>query len=101
MKYLVKINELEKKIDYLKEQLDIILETITKLENEKKKLKWKGPASELFIKKYDDFIIKLKKLGMSSLECIRYFIQYYDKYGTKYEALKNKYVKAFVVEDEK
>ncbi len=95
MRYLVKINELGKKIDYLKKQLDIIDEKIISLENEKKSLTWQGVASTTFNNKYDQYILKLKKIEKSTVVCIDYFMQYYDKYGQGYRDFKKKYARFY------
>ena len=98
MRYLVKVNELEKKIDYLKKQLDIISESITNLEKEKEQLDWQGFAHETFLKKYNLNMTKLKQIEQSTVNCLSFFIQYYDKYGDIYKEFKNKYSRDLITE---
>ena len=98
MRYLVKVNELEKKIDYLTKQLDIIRENITNLEKEKDLLDWEGPAREAFLKKYNENLVKLKQIEQSTITCLGFFIHYYDRYGDIYKEFKNKYARVLKTE---
>ncbi len=100
MRYLVRVKELEGKIDYLSKQLDIIDENIVKLEKEKELLNWKGVACESFLKKYDRNIVKLKKIQQSTVTCIEFLIKYYDRYGEVYKKFKAKYANILNVEVE-
>lgn len=99
MRYLIRVNELEKKIDFLKQQLDIIDENIINLEKAKLNIHWQGSAGNAFLNKYDNHILKLKNIQRATVLCIGYFMKYYNGYSDQYTLLRNKYSKLFDMED--
>jgi len=95
MKYLVRINELKTKNDFLEERLAIIDEMIIHIENSKDKIIWEGSAKKAFINKCDEYIIKLKEIEKEIIKMIAYLESYHNNYDEEYEKLKNKYIRLF------
>lgn len=95
MRYIVRIGELGKKIDFLEDQLTTIDETIDSLNKVKSTIIWEGEASMAFSDKYDTYILELTMIAKNILEIIKYLVAYYDKYGNRYSLLRQKYAKYF------
>ena len=95
MRYIVKINELGKIINYLEQQLSIIDENITNLKSIKSSIIWQGRTSSLFLNKYDNYILELTIMTKNILALLDYLTKYYDKYGDRYMILHQKYAKYY------
>ena len=93
MRYLVKIGELGKKIDYLDNQLSIIDKNIEQLNKIKSTIIWEGEASIKFYDSLDEYIIELKIIASNILDLIKYLLAYHDRYSLRYSDLRRKYAK--------
>lgn len=91
MKYLVRVNDLGQKIDYLEKQLDIINEKVNYLETYKNSVIWEGDGADTFYENYESYINELKGIEQNTLSFIEYLTTYYDKYGNTYSTLRSKY----------
>ncbi len=92
MRYLVKLGELRQKIDFMEQQLAIIDENIEKLKVIKTNIVWEGKASNSFDKYYNSYLQELTYIEDRLLLYIKFFIKYYENYGTSYRGLRRKYV---------
>lgn len=91
MRYLVRIDELKQKVDFMTKQLLIIEEKITEMNNLKSSLIWEGDASRIFLNNYINYIDELNKTKKGIEVIIKYLTSYYDKYGNAYANLRRKY----------
>lgn len=92
MRYLVKLDELKQKIDYLEKQLSIIDENISVLKNVKSSIIWEGKASTAFNNHYDNYIGELTSIEEKILSSISYLYKFYDRYGSEFNDMRQKFV---------
>ena len=91
MRYLVKVNELKERIDFINNQIKVIEENIDSLNKIKTTIVWEGVAAVKFMNNYNKYLVELGKLK-SKLDLIsKYLIGYHDRYGTAYRDLINKF----------
>lgn len=93
MRYLVKIGELGRKIEFLEKQLAIIDENIVNLKNVQSSVIWEGKASASFFNEYDKYLSQLNVIEENTLNLLEYLTSYYDKYGERYSELRQKYAR--------
>jgi hypothetical protein len=91
MRYFIKLKDLGNKIDFFDEQLSVIDEKITYLEEAKGKVIWQSDAANEFYNYYDMYIANLKAIARHILAFIEYLVTYYRRYSYKYDELRKKY----------
>ena len=93
MRYLVKIGELGRRIEFLEKQLAIIDENIVNLKNVRSSVIWEGKASVSFFNEYENYLTQLNLIEENTLKLLEYLSSYYNKYGEKYGELRRKYAR--------
>ena len=91
MRYLVKLGELEQKIEYLEKQLSIIDENIFYLKNIKSNIIWEGKAAQSFSNYYDNYINKLINMEDKIYSIINYLNKFYENYGDSYIRIRKQF----------
>lgn len=91
MKYLVRVNDVKSKVDYMEQKLEIINENVKKLDALKTKLLWEGAASQRFIINYNQYISNLNQMQKMIIECIGVYELFYSRFGEEYNRLKKEY----------
>lgn len=92
MRYLVKLSELEEKIEYLDNQLSIIDDNITYLKSIKSNIDWEGEAFESFSDYYDNYINELISIENKAYSTIRYLNKIYESFGNNYISIKQELI---------
>ena len=92
MRYLVKVDELSQKIEYLENQLLIIDENIEFLKNIKLNIIWEGEAYLTFVNNYDNYLDELDIIKKNILSYIDYLKLFYNNYENEFLKLRQKYV---------
>ena len=95
MRYLVKVEELKNKNEYLEKQLKLIDESILVIESLKSKLIWEGDTKESFIVKYDEYLEKLKKFEQNYISFLAFMKSFQGNYAEEYQNLKREYANVF------
>ena len=99
MKYLVKIEDLKKKTEFLENEIDNIKDYVNNLKDAKKILIWEGTARNKFDEKYDAYIEELNSMLKGLIKILLYYKSFYSNYDDEYKVLKNKYKDLLGMED--
>ena len=91
MNYLVRVDSLKEKVNYLENQLKNIDEKIVELEQVKANLKWDGDAATTFVEVYDNYLSDLKEIERKIFSYIKFLNAYCDKYGDEYGRLRREF----------
>lgn len=88
MKYLVRLDELKQKVEFMTKQLLIIEEQIEEMNKVKGSFIWEGDASKTFMNNYTKYVGELVTIRNGIEVIIKYLTTYYDKYGATYANLR-------------
>lgn len=91
MKYYININQVEKKIEFFKKELEEIDEKIKYAKKLPKSLIWEGDAADIFKDKYNNYINKLEDLEIGLLHYIKTLVQFDSKYDHIYDEMKKRF----------
>ena len=91
MRYLVKLGELEQKIEYLEKQLSIIDENVSYLKTIKSNIIWEGEAAQSFSNYYDNYINNLINIEDKIYTTINYLNKIYESYGNNYTSIRKQF----------
>lgn len=91
MKYYININQVEKKIDFFKKELENIDEKVKHAKKLPRNLIWEGDAADKFMKKYENYIDNLEDLEMGLLHYIKTLVQFDNKYNHVYDEMEKRF----------
>ena len=94
MRYLVSVNDLNEKTEYITKQLMIIDENIEALKKIESAIVWEGESATKFINNHNNYIKDLSNIEKNALSINKYLMNYANSYGSEYGRLINKYSKA-------
>ena len=90
-RYLVKINDLKNKNEYLKNKIQTIDDEINKLNKAQENVRWTGPARDKFMINYNNYIEELLKMSENLKKCLKVNEQFYNNYSGGYKKIKKGY----------
>ena len=96
MKYLIRIRDLQEKIEFLEEKLQLIYDNIEIMEKSKENITWSGDAKDTFILKYDEYLEYLKVTARNIVKILTYLKSYYSNYNEEYNNSKRRYANIFM-----
>ena len=87
-RYLVKINELNEKNNYIYETILQINESIKNIEHAKDNVKWVGLSQDKFMNKYSEYVESLNKMSKDLETCLNITKSFYNNYTIGYQDIK-------------
>lgn len=92
-KYLIKLNELNDKNKYIKDNIQAIKECIYNITNLKESITWSGPSKNKFILKYNEYLDYLNKMVINLESCLKVSKKYQENYTEGYNEIKSDFKK--------
>lgn len=87
-KYLVKLNELNDKNNFINENITSIRDSINNISELGKDVYWIGQAKEDFFVKYEEYIKKLNEMYHNLESCLNVTKKYQENYQNGYQKIK-------------
>lgn len=86
-RYLVKLNDLEEKNNFLNDKISSIRESVSNIKALKNDICWESPSEKDFFKKYEEYIDELNNMLVNLEKALQVTKKYHENYTSGYNKI--------------